>query len=60
MRKFHGRIAVIVLRMLLSQVFIARSLAHVITSLLRLDLNGYEKSSAYLRAAMRLLFGSAK
>ncbi len=56
-KKFHGIIAVIVLRMLLSQVFIARSLAHFITSVFSLDANGYEKARAYRRAALRLFFG---
>lgn len=58
-RKFHGMVAVVILRMLLSQVFIARSLAYFITSVLGMDSNGYEKASAYRRAALRLLFGGA-
>ncbi len=58
-RKFHGLIAVVVLRMLLSQVFIARSLAHFITSVFGMDSNGYEKASAYRRAALRLFSGGA-
>jgi len=56
-RKFHGIVAVLVLRMLLSQVFIARSLAHFMTYILGMDSNGYEKSNAYRRAALRLLLG---
>lgn len=58
-RKFHGTIAVILLRMLLSQVFVARSLAHLITSVMGMDSNGYEKARAYWRAALRLFFGGA-
>lgn len=58
-RKFHGMVAVVILRMLLSQVFIARSLAYFITSVFGMDSNGYEKASAYRRAALRLLFGGA-
>lgn len=57
MKKFHGMTAVIVLRMLLSQVFIARSLAHFITSVFGMDPNGYEKARAYQRAAARFFFG---
>lgn len=56
-RKYHRMIAVVVLRMLLSQVFLARSSAHFITSVLGVDSNGYEKAGAYRRAALRLLFG---
>jgi N-acetylglucosaminyl-diphospho-decaprenol L-rhamnosyltransferase len=57
MRKFHGMGAVIILRMLLSQVFILRSLVHFITFIFSMDANGYEKASAYRRAALRLFFG---
>jgi N-acetylglucosaminyl-diphospho-decaprenol L-rhamnosyltransferase len=59
-RKFHGMMAVILLRMLLSQVFVARSLAHLITSALGMDSNGYDKAMAYWRAALRLFFGGSQ
>jgi N-acetylglucosaminyl-diphospho-decaprenol L-rhamnosyltransferase len=57
-RKFHGIMGVVILRMLLSQVFIARSLAHFFTSLFGLNSNGYEKANAYRRAALRLILGA--
>ena len=57
MRKHHGMAAVIVLRMLLSPVFIVRSLAHFFTFMFGMDTNGHEKASAYGRAALRLFFG---
>lgn len=56
-KKFHGMMAVVVLRMLLSQVFFVRSSAHLITFLLGVDSNGYEKAKAYWRAALKLLLG---
>lgn len=58
-RKFQGMIVVIVLRMLLSQVFLVRSLAHFIASVLGMDSNGYEKAGAYRRAALRLILGGS-
>jgi GT2 family glycosyltransferase len=56
-RKFHGKTAAVLLRLLLSQVFFARSLSHFIASLFAMDANGQEKSRAYRRAAVRLFFG---
>lgn len=55
-KKFHGIIAVVALRLLLSQVFVARSLAHFISYAVRADRNGYEKAVAYRRAAFSLFF----
>ncbi len=57
MKKFHGMIAVIVLSMMLSQVFIAQNLAHFITSVFGIDSNGYEKARVYRRAALGLFLG---
>ena len=57
-RKFHGESAVVLLRMLLSQVFFARSMGHYIASLIGKDANGKEKSRAYIRAGIQLFLGS--
>lgn len=54
-KKHYGTMSVIIFRILLAQVLAARSLAYFITATLSESLNGYEKSSAFRRAAMRLL-----
>lgn len=59
-RKYHGMLAVVILRMLLSQVFIARSLAHFATFIFGMDSKGYEKANAYRRAAFTLLLGGKR
>lgn len=56
-RKFHGATAVSILRILLSQVFIARSSAHYICHVFGSDCNAFKKAVAYRRAALRLFYG---
>jgi N-acetylglucosaminyl-diphospho-decaprenol L-rhamnosyltransferase len=56
-KKFNGTVAVLILRTFLAQVFVFRGLAHLFTSLLGVDANGYEKARAYWRAVLVLFFG---
>ncbi|MEN9544059.1 MAG: hypothetical protein RLZZ598_892 [Pseudomonadota bacterium] len=55
MRKFRGRFALLALRVLLSAVFLARSMANGVAVLTGRDPYGREKSQAFRRAAWRLL-----
>lgn len=57
-KKLHGTIADVVERIMLLQIFLARSLKHLVMPVFWMDSNGQEKASAYRRAAIRLFFGS--
>ena len=55
--KFHGSTAVLVLRALLTPVFLMRAMAYMASYILHMDLYGSEKSKAYFHAALKLTGG---
>ena len=56
-KKFEGKYGLAKLRVGLSIVFLARSMVHFMTAIFKTDPCGGEKSIAYRRAALKLLFG---
>ena len=58
--KFHGRVAVLVLRLLMVPVFMMRSLAFWAVYMVRIDSFGAEKGRAFFMASLKLIRGYAR